>query len=206
MRNLAIVFVLLLAAGSVQAGDGGTVRITNRDGSPRYIEIDPQERIVYIYPDSTGDSAEVAIPAGGVATTELAPGTWSVYGNDDPRFTIMIARDGDYDLTLQPFSQTNAYGVASYGLLGVIDDGYNHSSYQLFPLAQVPQQTIVVQPPPPATPPVVVVPGPTYYYPPTYYRRDKGRELGEAIGSAVFDILGEVLSDDHDHHHRRRHR
>lgn len=190
---------LILAVGSAQAMDGGTVRITNRDGVARTILIDPQQRILYVYPNAEERTGEVVVPSGGLATTQLASGAWTVYGDGDPRFTIMVRQDGEYDLTLQPFSQTNAYGGVSNGLLGVIDDGYNHSSYQLFALAEVPP-TVVVEPAP-ATPPVVVVPGPSYYYPPQYYRRDKGRDLGEAIGSAVFDILGEALSDDH--HHRR---
>lgn len=203
-RILAYTGVLLLIAGLALADDTGTIRITNRDATAHSLEIDQQQRILHIYPGTVERSGAVTIPAGGVATVSLAVGPWSVYGDGSSRFTVMISRRDDYEFTLQPFTQTNAYGGVSHGLLGLIDDGYNQSSYQLFALAEAPP-TVVVQPAP-APAPVVVVPSPSYYYPPVYYRRDEGRELGEAIGSAVFDILGNVLSDDNDHHHRRHDR
>lgn len=201
-RILAFSFICALAANCVLAEERmGSVRIVNRDGSGHFLEIDRDQRIINVSPEMTGEPNEVNIPSGGVATTQLAAGPWNVYGDDSPRFTVMINAGQDYDFTLQPFSQTTAYGNVTYGLLGLFDDGYNQSSYQLYALDQAPPP-IVVQPAPTPAPPVVVVPGPSYHYPPPYHHRDKGRDLGEAIGSAVFDILGEVLSDDH--HHRRR--
>ncbi len=199
-KSTVLTIAMVLVVGCAWAGDGGAVRIMNRDGVDHSIEIDAGQKILHVFPGVVQRPGPVTVPAGGTATTELTPGPWSVYGDGNHRFTIMVTRGGDYDFTLQPFSQTSAYGGTSYGLLGLIDDGYNQSSYQLFGLAEVPQ-TVVVQPTP-APAPVVVVPSPSHYYPPPYHR-DKGRDLGEAIGSAVFDILGEVLSDDHGH--RRRH-
>lgn len=202
MRKLTAVMLLFtLAASCGMAEDRpGTVRITNRDSGEHSVEIERNQRIIQVFPGPASQPNAVTIPAGGLAATELAAGPWNVYGDGNHRFTIMVTAGQDYDFTLQPFSQTGPYGDVAYGLLGMFDDGYNQSSYQLFALDEAPP-SIVVQPAP--APPVVVVPSPSYYYPPPYHR-DRGRDLGEAIGSAVFDILGEVLSDDH--HRRRRHR
>lgn len=205
MKALAIALAVFVfaATGLVQAQDRmGDIQIINRNGVPHSLEIDRDRRIIRVFPDVVPDTQDIfTVPPGSTATTQLAAGPWKVYGDDEMRFTVMVQQGGTFDFTLQPFLQTGPYGQTGYGLLGLVDDGYNQSSYQLFSLETAPQ-VVVVEPPPPD--PIVVVPSPSYYYPPPYHR-DKGRELGEAIGSAVFDILGEVLSDDH-RGPRRRHR
>ncbi len=197
MKNLFAVVgavLLLSAAGNAAFSRDAEIQFHNMDSSQHTIQLDRANRMIQIYPQAMSGQNIFTVPSGGSATTRLAPGTWSVYGNGTNRFQIIVNPGNNYDFTLQPFSENSSYGT-NYGLLGVINDGYNNNSYLLYELAQVP--------PPIPSPPVVIVEQPSYYYP-APYRYDKGRALGEAIGSAVFDILGEALSDDH--HHRRRRR
>ncbi len=183
----AFAVVMLSAIGNTAFAADANIQFHNMDSSNHTIQLDRANRIIQVYPQSMGGTNTFSVPSGGSATTTLTPGSWAVYGNGQNRFHIIVNPNSSYDFTLQPFSQNSSYGT-NYGLLGVINDGYNNNSYLLYELAQVP--------PPIPSPPVVIVEQPSYYYP-APYRYDKGRALGEAIGSAVFDILGEALSDDH---------
>lgn len=194
MKNFfatVLAVTLLLAAGNAAFSRDADIQFHNMDSSNHTIQLDRANRIIQVFPQAMSGTNTFTVPSGGSASTTLPPGSWAVYGNGANRFQIIVNPGSSYDFTLQPFSQNSSYGT-NYGLLGVINDGYNNNSYLLYELAQVP--------PPISSPPVVIVEQPSYYYP-APYRYDKGRALGEAIGSAVFDILGEALSDDH---HRRR--
>ncbi len=200
-KVFASFFCLFALASACAFSQDASIEFHNSDGVGHAIAIDRNNQYITVYPQEVVGGDSFTVPSGGSASTMLRPGRWSVYGDGNYRFDIMIAAGNGYSFTLQPFTQNSSLGV-SYGLLGLVNDGYNTRSYQLYDLAQVP-------PPYPNVPPVVIVEQPSYYYPappPPYYppyRYDKGRALGEAIGSAVFDILGEALSDDHGH---RRHR